>query len=224
MKIRTDFVTNSSSYSTAEVVIDNPVLLEILQKYEKMGTFDIRRRDFSINNYENLEIDPRSSHEEISITPALAVGLMDDSYSWGNVPSSLSDVVENILCSLNEGGSIKDNDLFAQMKSEMENKSDEITAAYKQVIWNRSYTNNEENPEDYNGYITEKKNFVFDPVKGEDYHFTKIAGIGEDEEIEEGFVFAEKHVVNGEIVVDFVFESEDEGEDDEEYEEEDDDE
>ena len=34
MKMRTDFVTNSSSYSTAEVVIDNPVLLEILQKYK----------------------------------------------------------------------------------------------------------------------------------------------------------------------------------------------
>lgn len=34
MKIRTGFVTNSSSYCTAEVVIDNPVLLEILKKYK----------------------------------------------------------------------------------------------------------------------------------------------------------------------------------------------
>ena len=40
MKIRTNFVTNSSSVSTTEVVIDNLVLLEILAKYQQLGTFD----------------------------------------------------------------------------------------------------------------------------------------------------------------------------------------
>ena len=39
MKIRTDFVTNSSSESTAEIVIDNSLLLEILKKYKDMGAF-----------------------------------------------------------------------------------------------------------------------------------------------------------------------------------------
>ena len=39
MKIRTDFVTNSSSESSVEVFIDNPVLLEILQKYKDLGLF-----------------------------------------------------------------------------------------------------------------------------------------------------------------------------------------
>ena len=40
MKIRTSFVTNSSSYSSAEIKIENPVLLEILEKYRKKGAFD----------------------------------------------------------------------------------------------------------------------------------------------------------------------------------------
>ncbi len=40
MKFRTGFVTNSSSYSTAEVKIDNPVLLAILKKYKEVGVFD----------------------------------------------------------------------------------------------------------------------------------------------------------------------------------------
>lgn len=39
MKIRTNFVTNSSSYSSAEIKIDNPVLLEILEKYKTLGAF-----------------------------------------------------------------------------------------------------------------------------------------------------------------------------------------
>lgn len=39
MKIHTDFVTNSSSVSTVEIVIDNPMLLEILLRYKDMGAF-----------------------------------------------------------------------------------------------------------------------------------------------------------------------------------------
>ena len=43
MKIRTNFVTNSSSYSSAEIKIDNPVLLEILKKYNEVvvGNMDV---------------------------------------------------------------------------------------------------------------------------------------------------------------------------------------
>ena len=39
MKIRTGFVTNSSSYSSAEIKIDNPVLLKILEKYKEIDAF-----------------------------------------------------------------------------------------------------------------------------------------------------------------------------------------
>ena len=69
MKIRTGFVTNSSSYCSAEVVIDNPVLLEILNKYkndvEAISIFKIGKtlsyyedelgRTFAINSPTNLE-------------------------------------------------------------------------------------------------------------------------------------------------------------------------
>jgi hypothetical protein len=203
MKIRTDFVTNSSSYSSAEIVIDNPVLLEILQKYKDMGTFDPEYSDFSIGNYEYFEDGPLTSNKKITKNPALAVGLFEFSGSWRNVPSSLGEVVEYILSCLEDGDLITDKDLFEQMKSEMENKSDEITAAYKQVIWGHSYTNNEENPEDYNGYITDSENFVFDPAKGEDYHYIRSADAGSDEEVEEGFIYKEKHIINGKVIVDF---------------------
>lgn len=221
MKIRTDFVTNSSSYSSAEVIIDNPVLLEILKKYEDMGTFSSRNQDFSIGNYENLEVDPHWSHEEISITPAIAVSVVEGSYPWSNVPSSLSDVVENILYCLEEVGSIKDNDLLGKMKSELEYRSDEITAAYKQVIWGNSDSDNDEGKaEDYNGYITDETIFTFDPLKGEDYHYIKSAGPGSDEKVKEGFVYSEEHIINGEVITDFEFEPKDEGKNDEETEDE----
>lgn len=45
MKLRTGFVTNSSSYSSAEVHIENPLLIEILQKYKLLYiNRHIRRR------------------------------------------------------------------------------------------------------------------------------------------------------------------------------------
>ncbi len=64
MKIRTDFVTNSSSYTSACIVIDNPVLLEILQKYKDLGVFDNARPCFSIGSYKTrLEVTtPELSH------------------------------------------------------------------------------------------------------------------------------------------------------------------
>lgn len=213
MKIRTDFVTNSSSVSTAEVVIDNPVLLEILQKYKDMGTFDLRCPDFAIGNYNGFGSVP----EKVSKTPALSVWLSED--SWGNVPSNLTAIVESILDGLRGGYAIKEENLFTQMKNELEGKQKEIDTAYKHVAWKRSYSCNDD--DDYYGEMEETELFTFDPLTGEDYHFTKVAGMGEDEVIEEGFVFAEKHVVNGEVIVDFQFDSEDEGEDDEESEDED---
>ena len=50
MKIRTDFVTNSSSTGNILVLIDNPLLLEILMKYKEMGLFDENKMYFKIGS------------------------------------------------------------------------------------------------------------------------------------------------------------------------------
>jgi len=220
MKIRTDFVTNSSSYSSAEIVIDNPVLLEILQKYKDKGTFDPGDSDYSIGEYVSYEEYPPTlpNYRQISNTPALYVGLAEGSNSWGNIPSKLNEVIRLILYCLEDGDSIVDKVLFEQMKAEVDRKRKEILASYMYVSWKIKDSSNEGNEEPYNGDITESELFTFDPVRGEEYLLLRKAGHGSDEKIRPGFIFAEKHVVNEEIIVDFKFEP---GEGSEELEEED---
>lgn len=46
MKIRTDFVTNSSSYNSCVIRIDNPVLEEIFKKYKDGCLFSSKRFDY----------------------------------------------------------------------------------------------------------------------------------------------------------------------------------
>lgn len=207
MKIRTDFVTNSSSYSSAEVVIDNPVLLEILQKYKDMGTFDLEESDFSIGTYEVFGIPSTYSCEEFSKTPAIYAESPDEGFSWGNVPESLGDILECILSGL-RGNEISDEDLFEQMETELEAKSCEIKKAYKRVRWNYQETSNEGNPEHYNGNILHYENYEFDPIEGEKFNHTREAGWGSDEQVKEGFIYSEKRVINGEVVVDYKLEPE----------------
>jgi len=55
----------------------------------------------------------------------------------------------------------------------------------------------------YDGYIVEDYVFNFDPAKGEEYHYILKAGPGSDTKVKEGFTFAEKHIINGEVKADF---------------------
>ncbi len=218
------------SYSSAEVVIDNPILLEILQKYEDLGAFDSEYSDFSIGTYESYELTPPSSYEEIIRTPALCVGLADNSGTWGQVgcPSGLSDVVGLILKFLTVDESIEEEDQFEKMKAELNERHIEIIAAYKHVIWKVQDMYQEDYYNDnYEGYIDDSCEFMFDPMKGEEFHYIRNAGPGWDEGVEEGFIYGEKHIVNGKVLVDFgcvLLERSDKAEkdDDEEYWDEDD--
>jgi hypothetical protein len=121
--------------TSAEVVIDNPVLLEILLKYKAMGMFDPDDSDFSIGNYDNFDNNLLTLFDEITNTPALAVGLLKDGDNWVYVPSSLSSVVRSILDGLDTSLYESDQGLVKQFKAEIEDKNDEILAGFRRVIW-----------------------------------------------------------------------------------------
>jgi hypothetical protein len=113
MKIRTDFVTNSSSYCSAYIVIDNPTLLEILQKYKDLGVFANAETIFEIGSYKNLakksdsvyghysltdyEVAVRSYGEKTTKTPAFFCSESDNPpYDVGS-PDSLVDVLAHLI-------------------------------------------------------------------------------------------------------------------------------
>ena len=152
--------------TSVEVVIDNPVLLKIMQKYKDMGIFDLNCSDFSVGNYEYFDSDLFSMDEEMSKTPALAVGLKKEGYCWDTVPFELSDVVGCILESLDRYEGINENVLFEQLKDEVEESIDEINTAFGQVIWK------------YGGEV-----FTFE--RGEESYTVQNDGEVEEEEWEE---------------------------------------
>ena len=123
-----------------EVVIDNPVLLDTLQKYKDMGLFDPDWSDFSIGDYEEFKIDSLPSHEAITQNPALSVGFKDilaNHSSWRYIiPSRLRDVVASMLQCLEEGVLETNKILFDQMKAEIDEKSVEIEAPLNELSGN----------------------------------------------------------------------------------------
>ena len=123
MKLRTGFVTNSSSYSSAEVVIENPVLIEIIRKYELLG----------LNQY-IMEEEEGSGHaviceSETEITP----------FCQG--PRTLDDILDLLLdCvewdSVQEPGKREQYDLQLQeARYELYSRRKEIFENYRSVKW-----------------------------------------------------------------------------------------
>ena len=140
MKIRTDFVTNSSSYCTAEVIIDNPVLLEILQKYKDMGLFGEEDPIFSVGDYQiygdsgAFEIIDDSHQAK---TPAFYLYNDDEDEEirhtgitdW-TTPKSLEEVLEKIIELLSLTEEWLDIDVRDKLVEELTSRQVEILQAW----------------------------------------------------------------------------------------------
>lgn len=192
MKIRTDFVTNSSSYNTAVVIIENPVLLEILQKYKDMGLFGENKPFFGIGSYDSYAHDyfgvPHDVDDDLR-TPAFYFFEDDDeSYRSDDLaygtPGSLDSVLGDIISIMEGGKKYLDEGLLTELKKELIQKNDEIKPAYLKVHWrNDQLWDDGESESEYE----------YDPVNGEkrfykspeEIRFYDILESGDLEEIEE---------------------------------------
>ena len=173
MKIRTDFVTNSSSYSSAEIMIDNPVLLEILARYQDMGLFpegpyfSIGYGEFKLRAHPDVEPEVPEERRGFSITPAFYFGDDDDDFG-AYPPESLEELITRILEFMEDlqNDSAMDEELFDQMKLEIEQRRDEINQSFAKVYWERGLLTNEHDYEEFEGWVDETATFLYDRVKG----------------------------------------------------------
>lgn len=222
MKIRTDFVTNSSSVSTAEIVIDNPMLLEILQRYKDMGAFG-ESPIFGIGEY--------VSGNEVAGIKTPAFQYSEDLYGEGwprlrTSPKTLAKVLEGIMSLIGDDSEYNEK-LIDEMEAELSEKRGEIFAEFKKVSWIFKELENEDGWQD--GHVVNLDycyEFKFDPLNGEEYHYIEKTSAGLYKENEEARNWAEQHIVNGNVMIDFGCEDHDDdedGESDEEYDNEEDD-
>lgn len=194
MKIRTDFVTNSSSYSSAEIVIDNPVMLEILKKYKEKG---LEGGYFNIGSYDlNGDIGPFPD-EDTAITPAF-IFYEEDAISIDHtyIPKHLDEAMDLVIRILGNELWETNNfnaDIYTQMINELDQKRNDILNAYNSVKWVLEDSTNEHD-EDYEGYITDIHSFKFEQANGEEYNHKKV---GESFDKKTQIILDEEHIING---------------------------
>ena len=138
MKIIRGFVTNSSSYSYGEVIIDNPVLLEILGKYKTLGTFG-EDMDFEIGDYYTRRSDGRESEIDLDIeTKRPAIHTDSENLMHNHPPISLDGVLESLIELLDDYCWSTDNcnpELYQQLLEEFHEREVEIKQSYVQIKW-----------------------------------------------------------------------------------------
>lgn len=158
MKIRSNFVTNSSSTATTELVVENPVLLEILERYKKLGAFGAEDTTFGIGEYATPPSDiyyfGRHTLTEIQ-KPAFSFREDPGGDGWdvGNwVPQSLSEILELIIYIMDKSKGYKcqsekryyyfyneyDQELYSQMIEELKQQEENINASYTKVNYLRT--------------------------------------------------------------------------------------
>jgi hypothetical protein len=176
MKIRTDFVTNSSSISNSEIVIDNPVLLEILQKYRDVGAFGAEKPFFGIGEYfsyeENFE-DPGEDAEP----DYPSFYYYEERYTdgWPRVwdcPKTLGEVLGKIIEVIDEAYDERyvkfDKEIMKQMKAELSQRAEEIKENFVKVYWTH-----EDITEWFGNDQIVRWFYSYDPVNGEKHLETK---------------------------------------------------
>lgn len=186
---RSDFVTNSSSGCVAELVIENPVLLEILQRYKDLGTFGNQATKFGIGLYISDDdyyhgFSPQSGYEEEIPIPAFSYYESPGFDGWNAIwecPKSLKELLEIIIGILQFFSDRNfEQGLLIKLINELHRNEQEINNNYIKVSCIFRDGNEEGLLETGDPYITE---FAYDQVSGEQITITPFSG-NEDGEVE----------------------------------------
>ena len=129
MKIRTDFVTNSSSYSSCVIRIDNPILHDILKKYREQHDLGEQESDSSTKVCSNGLAVYRKNIENSGISYA---------------PDSLTAVLDALKELLNN--TWVDNKEATGLYDEIAEHKEEILKSFREVTWYVSLDFNNEDP------------------------------------------------------------------------------
>lgn len=178
MKLRMDFVTNSSCSAEVEIVIDNPVLLEILARYKEMGfIFDgFSDEDYiesSIGSYlkfESTEGDLEYAGEFVAdptihtLQPAVHI-IMGGHARLS--PTTLDEVLIGLIDIIDWSHwcyeTIPD-ELLESFKNEIKENLEKINQAYTAVYWHLE--------EEYEGdKIFRRSHYEYDKTHGESKDF-----------------------------------------------------
>lgn len=153
------------------IIIDNPVLLEILVRYCEMGAFG----DFPYSFYFG---DDKSEYPGFSKTTAF----FEDEFD--NEIISLSELTTELLWFLsNQTEDDYDGEMLEQLYEECSQRTEEIDRSYQRVLCTYGLYSNEVADEyglDVKGYLDIEKVFTYDPENGENcYEIVKDADTGE---------------------------------------------
>lgn len=142
VKIRTSFVTNSSGSSFTEITIENPILANIIQKYNmkllKTGKIKMNNSKIKISNNQIIMSD--SGHPACCGEGFFWKGFYD--IKDGNIGDSIINSylyrLENDINVLNYGKDIED--IFNEVKKEIEEKRKQINSAFKTINYHDDYS------------------------------------------------------------------------------------